>query len=364
MVSEVCLLIYLHSLLTITSNTGAGVYASRAAFSNALGEAVVGSLIDLADLSLGTDPKHFAAANFIWTSQVDKFWNEVQGHVQAQKPRQAAKLIASGPPGMGKSYIAWGLAAKAFASGYAVFYLADSPNWFKENWFDGELTSADRLCSMTKLLFDFNWDIISSSDDHLGFVHQHGQNWSFKLLYKLFNRLRCVILLDEHGKLYKEAKKSLSDLDFSQFERFFRLQEWDAYPQVSIVVSGSTQSLYEIDYLKNGCQGWRRLVLPLRPDEAQVLCAELKLDSDEIKDAIGHSIEELTNFVPREIRTLSDYRQQRGNFEGYVTERCAELLAKARAAAKDNDAFVKELRRNLVSFFRSSHFQPSSKFVL
>jgi len=74
---------------------------------------------------LGQEPKHFAIGyqgrTLLVTKQMIDIWDEISADSD-----HSIKRVLSGPMGMGKSYISYFLASKAYAEEWPVLYIADA----------------------------------------------------------------------------------------------------------------------------------------------------------------------------------------------------------------------------------------------
>src|SRR5688572_21825615 len=96
---------------------------SRSEFTQMLNGVEAGSQIKIKNL--GQRPKHFAEGDqgtqFIITELMIDVWRKLDSNDCIH----SIKRILSGPFGVGKSYLAWFLAAMAYASGWLTLYIAD-----------------------------------------------------------------------------------------------------------------------------------------------------------------------------------------------------------------------------------------------
>ncbi|KAF9982347.1 hypothetical protein BGZ79_005965, partial [Entomortierella chlamydospora] len=74
---------------------------------------------------MGQSPKDFGKYNkdsiLLITEQMLELWNEMQG-----QQRITYRRVLSGPMGVGKSFLSYFLAARAYAEGWLTLYVADA----------------------------------------------------------------------------------------------------------------------------------------------------------------------------------------------------------------------------------------------
>src|SRR5437016_5614120 len=97
----------------------------RDRFKQELDNVQVGQQIKLP--SLGQQPKHYGEGyqgmSFLVTEQMIELWQEL-----LSDSYHSIKRVLSGPMGVGKSYLALFLAAKAYAEGWLLLYVSDASN--------------------------------------------------------------------------------------------------------------------------------------------------------------------------------------------------------------------------------------------
>lgn len=75
--------------------------------------------------NLGQCPKYFGkgyqGSKFVVTEQMMKIWS-----ILKEDSEYSIKKVLSSPMGVGKSYLAWFLAANAYVNGWLMLYIADA----------------------------------------------------------------------------------------------------------------------------------------------------------------------------------------------------------------------------------------------
>ena len=114
----------------------------------------VGQSITL--LHLGQEPKHFAEGyqgrTLLVTNQMIDIWNELSADSV-----HSIKRVLSGPMGVGKSYISYFLASKAYAERWLMLYIADAVDLNVE-------TSAKASEVICRYFLALNKDILTATE--------------------------------------------------------------------------------------------------------------------------------------------------------------------------------------------------------
>ncbi|CAG8610168.1 4565_t:CDS:2 [Paraglomus brasilianum] len=243
----------------------------RSTFSTLL-NAEVGNLINVKTagedstiiplMNLGQEPKHFAegyqAGAFFVTEQMKGVWNEL-----ASDHQHSVKRILSGPMGIGKSYLAWFLAAMAYASGWPLLYIADA----------AVLAKATTLEAATEICYRFlalNQDILSPTQLEDMVAHAKSDppetSCASAILGKILQQKnnKTLLLVDEHGALF-DSNPPIPDM-LPILSSLKNLNAWnETLNGARVVLTGTTHAKFEMTHLKNGMQDWVIYCNPLSP---------------------------------------------------------------------------------------------------
>ncbi|KAG0303306.1 hypothetical protein BGZ98_006803 [Dissophora globulifera] len=136
--------------------------ASCVAFSSLL-HVQAGSTI--ATPSLGQKPKFFGegyqSSTFFVTELMMELWEAL-----ASDGVSSVKKVLSGPMGVGKSYIAWFLAAKAYVHGWPVLYIADA------RVLNNSLTEESASTEICRRFLALNQDILTAKELYELIMHE------------------------------------------------------------------------------------------------------------------------------------------------------------------------------------------------
>jgi len=98
---------------------------------------------------MGQDPKRFGShgqgRTLFVTEQMLERWKDMRG----DKDRIYRRVL-SGPMGVGKSYLSYFLAARAYAEGWLVLYIADAELLDKDDENDSALEVVKRFLALNK----------------------------------------------------------------------------------------------------------------------------------------------------------------------------------------------------------------------
>ncbi|KAF9412353.1 hypothetical protein BGZ76_005193 [Entomortierella beljakovae] len=245
--------------------------------------------------------------------------------------RTSIKRALAGPMGVGKSYIAIFLAAKAYAAGWPVLYIADAAKLAKSTTID----SAVQIC---KRFFALNNDILTKSDFQE--IISDSESMDEAKLYaagKILDPLLCrknvktLFITDEHGALFEN--------NIPKPRLFTPLIKLTAWPQQSngarVVFTGTSQSGYERVHITSDIKDWVEYVGPLSDNIFDKLLDLSKVQSpsgsgspDLTVDAVKVRVKEITHNVPGELVKLVDHVVRHGGAPGDEVKSTLELVEK------------------------------------
>ncbi|GJJ68053.1 hypothetical protein EMPS_00399 [Entomortierella parvispora] len=251
--------------------------------------------------SLGQFPKEFGrhcqGRQLFVTEQMLELWKDMRGD-----QLWTYRRVLSGPMGVGKSYLSYFLAARAYAEGWLVLYISDA----------GVLnTKSEDLSTLqiVKRFLAFNKDILTGAELEMLVNDYDGSDAvSTIAAYKIFRYLlmsrdrKTLLLVDEHGKLFKEEPYVP--------DRFKSLQHLSSYGMWGedckgshLIFSGTAYSKYEMEIMEDGYR--ENAVVFVGPLSTNVFSKLLESYPRLSTQAIKEKVIEFTNCVPRELVRLS-----------------------------------------------------------
>ncbi|KAF9185057.1 hypothetical protein BGZ50_003295 [Haplosporangium sp. Z 11] len=126
----------------------------REAFKHLKNELKAGQTIDIPNM--GQVPKEFERRNskhkFFVTEQMLELWKDI-----CSEQNRTYKRVLSGPMGVGKSYLSYFLAARAYAEGWPVLYISDAGKLDTEN-------QEQSVVKVVKRFLAINKDILTAAE--------------------------------------------------------------------------------------------------------------------------------------------------------------------------------------------------------
>ncbi|KAF9956630.1 hypothetical protein BGZ65_002554 [Modicella reniformis] len=316
-------------------NSGEFTPAPRNEFKQLLDNMEVGQKITLP--SIGQHPKHYGEGyqelSFFITEQMVRLW-----HLLSSDSNRPIRRVLSGPMGVGKSYLALFLAAKAYAEGWLLLYVADA-NVLSSN-------NADMIAVVIcKLFFALNKDILTTDDlDKMMFGDPTEHNViraAHNILHTLLQQrgTKTLLVIDEHGALFQQdppvpAKHAL-------LNPLMQLAAWrETSTGARVVLTGTSHARFENKYVKSDMRDWLEYVGPLSDTVFdKLLDMNPILSRPEIRD----QVKEITNCVPRELIKMA----QSVNTECAISEQHSD---------NNIDQFVNQFNRKRQEVFsRDAH---------
>ncbi|KAF9433406.1 hypothetical protein BGZ76_009497 [Entomortierella beljakovae] len=305
--------------------------------------------------SMGEVPKDFekysSDPHLFITEQMLRLWNEIK------KPqRNAYRRVLSGPMGVGKSFLSYFLAARAYAEGWIILYIPDAEVLNKETRKESESEVVKRFLALNK-------DILSSTDlSMLASAHCEPGGELMTVIFEKFlmqpsNECKAITIVDEHRALFRK-KHSIPE-KYISLAYLDKLSRWrDDYAGSRLIFAGTQHAKFELKYMEDSFKSDRHTVEfvgPLSKDIfLKLLDAGIETDAD-IESSIHLSpkeiekIVEITNCVPRELMYLCDILKESLNlstdaaFLRYETERMREFETKA-------DQYLEEILNDPISY--------------
>ncbi|KAF9364675.1 hypothetical protein BGX34_000776 [Mortierella sp. NVP85] len=153
--------------------------------------------------SIGQYPKHYGEGyqelSFFITEQMVEMWSLLSS--DSDRP---IRRVLSGPTGVGKSYLALFLAAKAYAEGWPLLYVSDANELALDS--DSEIQTA--IC---RRFLALNRDILTGADfATMTFSHPIEINdvlscAAGKIMHELQQpNTKSLLVIDEHGVLFTQ----------------------------------------------------------------------------------------------------------------------------------------------------------------
>ncbi|UZO20554.1 uncharacterized protein OCT59_012977 [Rhizophagus irregularis] len=299
--------------------------APRNEFEKLLKDLQIGQNIMLP--SLGQEPKNYGedyqGRSFLITEQMIEIWNML-----ASDSDRSIKRVLSGPVGVGKSYLALFLAAKAFAEGWLLLYVSDANELVKPD--DAKI--AKEICMrflalnrdiLTKNHFYQMMSLLSRSEENEEKVYQTvASNIMDDLLKQL--KEKTLIVIDEHKILF-EPDPPIPHKQI-RLNPLMHLNAWNQERKgCRVVVTGTAHAKFEQVYLKDGMTNWIIFVSPLSSVIFnKLLSMNNVLSSTKI---IRDKVTEITNRVPRELMKLSNgLNDNCGNSKNIDTSKIINFL--------------------------------------
>ncbi|KAF8971645.1 hypothetical protein BGZ46_010244 [Entomortierella lignicola] len=241
---------------------------SRDKFKQEIDGKQVGDRITLP--SLGQEPKHYGEgfngkSSFV-TEQMMQVWDNFSADSNI-----SIKRVLAGLMGVGKSYLALFLSAKAYLEGWPVLYVSDA----------SELVKSDLNSAGSEICNPHISDTILSK-----LLSQKGKE--------------ILLIIDEHGNLFENNKRKPN-----LFEPLTNIHLFQpAHNGARVIYTGTAHAGFELIYLTGGIDSLLDFVGPFSD-----LVYDKLLESSPIgsKQGILASVKTTTNNVPRELVKLVDY---------------------------------------------------------
>ncbi|RHZ64411.1 hypothetical protein Glove_325g28 [Diversispora epigaea] len=198
---------------------------------------------------LGQEPKHFAEGyqgrTLLVTEQMIDIWNKLSADSD-----HSIKHVLSGPMGVGKSYISYFLASKAYAEEWLVLYIADAS--------DLNVESSEKAGTVIcKCFLALNKDILTAAE--LEKIVQFASNCNSQQVVvtvaeEILDFIRSadrkvLLIVDEYGILFEKDPVPLRIHLLSPLMNF---NFWgEHYKFACVIFMGTAHASYEREYMKN-----------------------------------------------------------------------------------------------------------------
>ncbi|CAI2179629.1 19057_t:CDS:2, partial [Funneliformis geosporum] len=252
--------------------------------------------------NLGQEPKHFAEGyqgrTLLITGQMIDIWDKLSADSD-----HSIKRVLSGPMGVGKSYISYFLASKAYAEEWPILYIADASDLNVES----SKKAGEVIC---RYFLALNKDILTATE--LKRIVRNVNDSSAEVeviiaeeildLIKLADR-KALLIVDEHGILFE---KDPVPLRIHLLSPLMNLNFWgEHYKFARVIFTGTAHARYERECMKNGqYEFWVIYVGPLQSNVFDIL---LQLHPVLRIQGIKEEAKKITNCVPRELIYLVEY---------------------------------------------------------
>ncbi|KAF9351124.1 hypothetical protein BGX26_010794 [Mortierella sp. AD094] len=292
-------------------NSAEYVPAARKEFAHLKANLQVGTEIDIP--SMGQAPKAIqidsqGTCKPLITKQMLDIWKEIQDGADGNENRLYKRVLA-GPMGVGKTYLSYFLAAKAYAEGWPILYIADA----------GKLdtkTEEKSAMQVIKYFLALNKDILTAAD--LGrLVRDYNGKYdiSTDAASVIFEELlkwdrETLLIVDEHGKLFRNdppvPEKFLSLNPLSAFSWWS-----DEYKGSRVIFTGTAHAKYEMTYLEENYRPASVIFVgPLSEDIFSKLLERYpRLNGEDVKE----QVRKVTNCVPRELVRLAKFTEDKSD---------------------------------------------------
>ncbi|RHZ86862.1 hypothetical protein Glove_43g17 [Diversispora epigaea] len=251
--------------------------------------------------NLGQKPKHFAEGyqgnTLFITQQMIDIWNTLSADQE-----RSIKRVLSGPMGVGKSYISYFLASKAYAENWLILYIANA-NELNER---EEEKAGEVIC---RYFIAQNKDILTATE--LEQLVQYANLYSVEVaatgeilgnLLKQVNR-KTLFIVDEHGALFENETVPNRLLILYPL---MSLPYWgEHFKGVRVIFTGTSHAKYEGTHMQNGQREW--WIIYVGPLQDDVFDALLQMHPILKIPSIKEEVKKVTNCVPRELIHLVKY---------------------------------------------------------
>ncbi|KAF9343812.1 hypothetical protein BGX26_005177 [Mortierella sp. AD094] len=247
--------------------------------------------------SLGQEPKHYGqdyqGRCFFITEQMERMWEEFSAN-----STHSIKRVLSGPIGVGKSYLAFFLAAKAYAEGWLVLYISDASVLVNEK----ASSSAIEIC---KRFFALNKDILTTADlEEMAAGRPTEEDVATCATTEILRHLLCqkdrktLFIIDERGALFHNNNPKPNLLT-----PLIKLTDWAQDRNgARVVFTGTAHAGYERQYITSDILHWVEFVTPLSDFIFDKLLAMVPTLA---RVTIKGEVKRITNNVPRELVKLA-----------------------------------------------------------
>ncbi|KAG0065305.1 hypothetical protein BGZ92_005591, partial [Podila epicladia] len=307
--------------------------------------------------SMGQSPKDFElhgqGRKLFVTEQMLELWEDMRGDNE-----RTYRRVLSCPMGVGKSYLSYFLAAKAYAEGWLVLYISDA------GLLDGDDENESAL-EVFKRFLALNKDILTGAElDMLVNKYNGTLDISRKAIWVIFRTLlmsmdrKTLLLVDEHGKLCE--KEPYVSEKFKSLNPLLSYHWWGEDAKGSrVVFTGTAHAKFEMEILDESYRPTS--VIFVGPLSKNIFSNLLDMYPRLRAPAIRREVIEITNCVPRELVYLSAYVEplpdpiSLDDLREWTESRTKEFLSTAEAYYDSLNPYKKErFYKALLQTFLSS----------
>ena len=250
---------------------------------------------------MGQVPKEFGShgqgqALFV-TEQMLGLWEDMHG----DKDRTYRRVL-SGPMGVGKSYLSYFLAARAYAEGWLVLYVSDAKMLDKDDENESALEVVKRFLALNKdILTGAELEMLLNEYDGTRNISRNAMSVIFGTLLKSLDR-KTLLLVDEHGALFE--RQPYLPYKFASLVPLMSFNWWGEVAKgCRLIFTGTAHAKYEMkimppSYLPTS-------VVCVGPLSENVFSKLLDTYPHLAAPAIQNQVTEITGRVPRELVLLS-----------------------------------------------------------
>ncbi|KAF9898768.1 hypothetical protein EC991_010432 [Linnemannia zychae] len=250
---------------------------------------------------LGQLPKEFGSHGqghrLFVTEQMVDLWEDIR----VDKDRTYRRIL-SGPMGVGKSYLSYFLAAKAYAEGWLVLYISDAGLL-------GTKTEGASTLEVVKRFLAMNKDILTGTEFEMLVRNYNGtDDISTDAVSIIFGQLlksrdrKTLLLVDEHGKLFQH--KPYIPVKFVSLGPLMSYALWgETAIGTRLIFTGTAHAKYEMEVLEESYRIWS--VVFVGPLSRHVFSKLLDTYPRLASPAIREEVTAITNCVPRELVYMS-----------------------------------------------------------
>ncbi|KAF9943611.1 hypothetical protein BGZ70_005716, partial [Mortierella alpina] len=226
-----------------------------------------------------------------------ELWEDMRGDQEFTYRR-----VLSGPMGVGKSYLSYFLAARAYAEGWLVLYLSDAEVLDKNTQDESALQVVKRFLAMNKdILTGAELEILVRDYNGRGDILTDAASLIFQDLLMSRDR-KTLLLVDEHGKLF-EKEPYVPD-KFKSLVPLKSYHWWGEDAKTSrVVFTGTAHAKFEMSILDESYRP--ESVVFVGPLSRHVFSKLLATHRRLAAPAIRDEVTAITNCVPRELVYLS-----------------------------------------------------------
>ncbi|KAF8929352.1 hypothetical protein BGZ58_009014 [Dissophora ornata] len=255
--------------------------------------------------SIGQIPRHYGEGYqgmaFLVTEQMVSMWELLS----KDGPRAIVRVL-SGPMGIGKSYLALFLAAKAYAEGWPLLYVADAG----ELAVDSTVEISRNIC---KRFLALNKDILTVAHfQEMTFGYPSGNEVITRAASSIINNLlqqkdtKTLLVVDEHGALFGQDPPI--PVKHAILNPLMQIGVWSGRNKgARVILAGTVHAKFERQYVKGDMWNWQEYVTPLSD---YIFDKLLDMDDRLSRETIGEHARDITNRVPRELVNMVAFLHQ------------------------------------------------------